>query len=466
MTPKCDRNDWRANLVEALERLHEVERYYFDEMLERQRQRELDDARFPMPFAASEPARDRVAFYQHVWRSKGIHAKERYPPLRTALENAARKVGQHTVLTPVLEEDESGHEFSFRILNQTRKTSCLRIVAGLMSRARRTGQDKFTVASTELESLLDSARDDAAPGASELTVAYHVSLFHGLQLTEDLQVADDLIARPLKRTESFVNKGVLEDVAPEFARGRGHVAVGAMLCPVPWKLSLGPADEEREPQLDWGGSFFEDARTFIQLLAVAHGVPVVPLMEIEYCVHRTVLHLLGQPHYHGSTTPTAWKLSVARLRSPSELDDEAFGEAKRIFLALDDSRLGDLEPVVARLSQALARAGQYAATDSILDLAIVLEQMYRQGWTSSQTLAARAAWFLESDRKTRRRVFDDVRQFYKTRSDIIHAKNTPSAKRPEEAFNSGFHVARRSVFKLLQQGRPSDWIEIVLGNEG
>lgn len=466
MTPQRDRNDWRANLVDALERLNEVERHYVGEMRERQRQRELRDARFPRLFPVSEPARDRLSFYHHVWGSKGIYAERRYPPLRTALEHAARKVGQHTVLAPMLEDDGSGYGFSFRILNQGRQTSCLNVVAGLMSRARRVGQDGFSVASLELESLLDSASGDASPGSSELTVAYHVSLFHGLQFSEDLHVTDDLIAAPLKRTEPFVNKGVLERVAPEFAQGFGHGAVGAMLCPVPWKLSLGPADEESEPQLDWGGSFGEDARMFIQLLAVAHGVPVVPLMEINYCVHGTALHLLGQPHYHGSTTPTAWKLSVARLRRPSELDGEAFGEAKGIFLALDDSRLGDLGPVVARLSQALARAGQYAATDSILDLAIVLEQMYRQGWTSSQTLAARVAWFLGSDGKTRRRVFDDVRQFYKTRSDIIHAKNTPSAKRAEKAFKSGFHVARRSVFKLLRQGPPSDWTEIVLGSEG
>lgn len=466
MTPQCDRDEWRASLVDALERLHEVERHYLGEILETQRQRELSDARFPRPFPISEPARDRVSFYRHVWRGKGIYAERRYPPLRTVLEHAARKVGQHAALSPMLADDGRGYGFSFRILNQRRQTSCLNVVAGLMSRARRVGQDGFSVASIELESLLDSARDDASPGSSELTVAYHVSLFHGLQFTEDLHVADDLIAAPLKRTEPFVNKGVLEDVAPEFAQGFGHVVVGAMLCPVPWKLTLGPDAEERDLQLDWGGSFHEDARMFIQLLAVAHGVPVVPLMEIDYCVHGTALHLLGHSHYHSSTTPTAWQLSVARLRRPSELNDEAFGEAREIFLALDDSRLGDLGPVVARLSQALARAGQYAATDSILDLAIVLEQMYRQGWTGSQTLAARAAWFLGSDGNTRRRVFDDVRQFYKTRSDIIHAKNTPSAKRAKDAFNSGFHVARRSLFKLLRQGPPSDWTEVVLGSDG
>ncbi|MCY3546912.1 MAG: hypothetical protein OXH49_08520 [Gemmatimonadetes bacterium] len=465
MTAQRDRNDWRANLVGALERLDQVERHYLSEIHETQLQRELSDARFPIPFPVSDPARDRLSFYRHVWRSKGIYAERRYSPLRTVLENAAHQVGQHSALAPVLEEDGRGYEFSFRILTQPQPTSCLSVVAGLVSRAQQVGQSGFGVASTELESLLDSARDDASPGSSELTVAYHVSLFHGLQFSEDLHVADDLVAAPLKRIEPFVNKGVLEEVAPEFARGFGHEAVGAMLSPIPWRLTLGPHDEERDLPLDWGGSFFADARTFIQLLAIAHGVPVVPLTEIGYCVHRTALHLLGQPHYHSSTIPTAWKLSFGRLPRPSEIDDEAFGEAKGILLALEDRHPGDLEPVVTRLAQAVARSGQYAAADRILDLAIALEQMYRQGWTGSQTLAARAAWFLGSDGKTRRRVFDDVRQFYKTRSDIIHARNTPSAKRAEEASNSGFDVARRSVFKLLRQGQPSDWTGIVLGSE-
>ena len=457
--------DWTGKLVEALERVHEVEGDYLEEMFRRREQRELSEARFPRSFPVYDPARDRLSFYMHAWHSEGIYAARRYPPLRTALENAISVVGQHPLLVPLVKEDGRGLEFSVRILNAQLNTSCLAVVAGLMSRARQVGQDGFRTASFELESLLDSGRDGVPPGSSGLTVGYHVSLFYGLGFAEDLQIADDITAVSLESTESFLNSDELERVAPGFAGGHGRTGVGALLSPVPWRLTLGPLDDESELELDWGRSFFEDASSFIKLLSLAHGVPVVPLIDIWYCIHRTSLHLLGQPHYHAGRKPTSWKLPLARLGKTSPLDGSAFDQTKDVFLGLDHRQLGDhLAPVVSRLSQALARTGQYAADDKILDVAIALEQMYRQGWSNSYQLKTRAAWLLESDAKARRGVFDDVGKLYGMRSTIIHANDTPSAEKKKEAFNRGFRVARRSVFRLLREGVPADWTDVVLGS--
>ena len=57
----------------------------------------------------------------------------------------------------------------------------------------------------------------------------------------------------------------------------------------------------------------------------------------------------------------------------------------------------------------------------------------------------------------------DVKKFYDVRSGIVHKrKKPPSAETIAAAFTKGFEVARRSVIKLLQDGSPADWDEMVI----
>ena len=108
------------------------------------------------------------------------------------------------------------------------------------------------------------------------------------------EIVDGLTAVPLERTEPFLNRDVLKGVAPFVVRENRWKAVAAIINTVPCKPILLTNGEEPDTELDWGGSFFEDARAFIKLLSLSHGVPVVPLMDIPYCTHRTALLLLGK----------------------------------------------------------------------------------------------------------------------------------------------------------------------------
>ena len=79
-------------------------------------------------------------------------------------------------------------------------------------------------------------------------------------------------------------------------------------------------------------------------------------------------------------------------------------------------------------------------------------------------LKTRAACFLESDTGARSRVFKDVGEFYKSRSEIVHnaRKKRASGEERKDTFRKGFDVARRSVVKLLRDGPPQDWNEMVI----
>ena len=311
-----------------------------------------------------------------------------------------------------------------------------------------------------------------APQSNDLTVAHHVLLFYGLQLTDQLEIADDMTAVPLDSTEAFLNRQELEAVAPHVVRGHGWRSVGAILRPVQWAPSFVRPGDESEPELDWGGSFFADARSFVELLSLSHAVPVVALMDISYCIHRNAALLLGLPHYHSGPSYKTWALSFGALTDSNDVDVPAFDRARQLFLDSEDRSFGHRAPLVSRLAEALARTGQYAADDKILDVAIVLEQMYELDQPEiSYKLKTRAACFLESDAEDRLRVFKDVEALYEARSSIVHqrkSKRNKTRKRTSEqakpeAFEKGFRVARDSVFKLLREGAPPDWNTLVLG---
>ena len=77
-------------------------------------------------------------------------------------------------------------------------------------------------------------------------------------------------------------------------------------------------------------------------------------------------------------------------------------------------------------------------------------------------LGTRAACFLETRGERRLEVFVDVKEFYKVRSAIVHnRKNQPSGQAKSIVFQKGFDVARRTVVKLLDQGPPPDWDEMI-----
>ena len=84
-------------------------------------------------------------------------------------------------------------------------------------------------------------------------------------------------------------------------------------------------------------------------------------------------------------------------------------------------RYEKLAPVVARLAEALARDGRFAAEDKILDVAIALERMYELGGGEiSHKMRTQSSWFLGRDAEDRVRVMESVAEFYRVRSEIVH----------------------------------------------
>ena len=113
-----------------------------------------------------------------------------------------------------------------------------------------------------------------------------------------------------------------------------------------------------------------------------------------------------------------------------------------------------MAPIINRLSEALARDRRFAGADRILDVAIALEYMYPlKSRGISDQLQNLVSQFLGSDEESRQRYSENVKEFYKVRSKIIHSQfDELTVHKTREAFEKGFEIARRTLFKLLREG--------------
>ena len=76
---------------------------------------------------------------------------------------------------------------------------------------------------------------------------------------------------------------------------------------------------------------------------------------------------------------------------------------------------------MARLAEALARDGRFAAEDKILGVAIALERIHELGGgKKSHKMRTRSSRFLRRDPEDRGRVMKSIGDFYRVRSEFVH----------------------------------------------
>lgn len=460
-------DEWILGLSEAVVGVAATQESYRDELYRLHQSRTRRETEPFPPIAPYHPSEILSSLYWQACSGTSRYDEQHYRPLRAALSEARRVLATHSALTDLVDLSDAKADFPIYINDRCVSGTLSGIVAGLVARGLEIREHGFKVAATELNALLNPL--DSLPPTSafdDLSTGFHVVLLHGLRIDEETPVADDTAIVPFERLDPLVNRGVIRDVAPKIIRYRAWKSVAALVKPFRWRPEFHKSNKDFDPELDWGGSFFEDAQALIELLALFHARPVIPLVTIPYCIHRTASHLLGQPHYHSGYR---WGPSVRNfdaLSGSSNLNREALNAARRELRRRDGDRYRNCEPVIARLAEALARSGRFQADDKILDVAIALEQMYElDGGEISFKLKIRAACFLETDTHRRSKVYGDVTELYEARSGIVHKrkrKHSP-AKTKADAFNKGFDVARRSVVKLLNEGPPSDWNKMVIG---
>ena len=456
--------NWTDHLVSVLRSLAEVQEPYLQEYC-RQNPRVhvvFDERSGNPPAFQLDDLRD---LYAMAYHSKVFGKEEYYAPLCSVLDPARGILRSHPTLARIASPIIGQDEFCMDILNTSNLTSPADLIAGLMARAAELSGDRFRTATGELNALLTPAAEgDPAGGAGELDVGYDAVLFYGLTLKERIDVVDGMVILPFEQMRAFVDESLVEELAPPGAGFHGWRSVGAVVRPFRWRPAFRRTGYEGEPELETPWPFLREAWIFLELLAVAHAVPVLCLATLAHCIDRSAGRLLGLADHSGSIDRGRSAQQFDGFDECLELVPEALAEAREAFENRKSERYEEMAPIVGRLAEALARDGRFAGDDKILAVAIALERMYGlDGGEISHKMRTRVAWFLGVDAESRFREMKTVKEFYEARSAIVHnRKKKVSWQRNHEAFDKGFDIARRTLFKLLHEDPPENWDELVI----
>ena len=138
------------------------------------------------------------------------------------------------------------------------------------------------------------------------------------------------------------------------------------------------------------------------------------------------------------------------------------------------STIRELQGATRKLKIAVDRWRRSMAEDAELedryiDLRIALEAIYLKDFANERSqemrfrLALFGAWHLGVDFEERRSIRKALRAAYDTASKAVHEGELPKATQP--TLSTAQNLCRRGILKLLREGPPEDWGDLVLGAE-
>ena len=368
--------DWIGRLADALPRLNEEQESFLREY--RQRNHHVYRVSGGL---AGEPVEllldDLRDLYAMACRSHAVGEQDYCAPLCTVLDPVRRLLMSHPTLARVIGPTIGRNDFYVHVLRSDQLTSPTNLIAGLMARAAELSGDCFQAA-TELNAFLTPSpgegNSESVPNG--LDIGYHVVLFYGLTLTERINVTDDIMLLPFEQVRAFVDERQVAELAPTGAGVHDWRSLGAAVRSFRWIPTFYRTSYEGEFQLCDPWQFFREAQTFLELLGVAHAVPVLCLAALAHCIDRSAGRLLGGVDYRGAVYRARSAQGFDGFDECPKLAPEAFAEAQEAFNGRTSERYGKMAPIISRLAEALTRDGRFAVEDRILDVAIALERMY------------------------------------------------------------------------------------------
>ena len=458
MAKVFDSGAWIERLAAALVDLEEVQGPYLRSYQQQKTRKVIivngkDETPFPLD--------DLRMVYSSARYSGKFSQEAEYARLRSVLDPTRHILLSHPVLESVAVSGRTVGENNFwlQMLNSGTSISAGDLIAGLMARAAEISRDRFQVAAGELNDLLLPEWEKPADVLGNLDAGCDALLFFGLTVPERIDVEAGMTILPFREFRRFVEQELVEELAPSGAGIHNWRSLGAVVRPFRWRPRFRRAGSINEPSRHPGERFFIDARTLLDLFAVSHEVPVVPLASMSNRVDLSAARLLGQSRANAGVLG---KWSAGGLDGSSEMPMISAARVDEALEAFENRRSARYERMarfVARLSGALSRTGRFAMQDKVLDVAVTLEGMYdlpRQ--SKSLELQKRVANFVGADASDRERIRKTVRKLYNVRSEIVHSGSGEAMPfRKEAAFVVGFSHARKSLFKLVREGPPKDW---------
>ena len=306
-------------------------------------------------------------------------------------------------------------------------------------------------------------------------VRLHLStVLNNLPLSVSVSVRDDIHLVPLPLTTSQLPR------LPVSARAPAADYLGLTML----TLHISAAPALFRPNA-------EERRQVVRS-APAEGVDLDLLCELlslqtdRHVTRSRVWHDYPDAGAFGFRVREYWSRGDDRLRpraSKSGTHDDQTGEVTTIVPAdqpvqrLDQDRLCDLLRALVGADSKLRIAvdrwrrskGASLPVDAYIDLRIALEALYLKDFTNERSqemrfrLALFGAWHLGADPEERRSIRKILRDAYDTASVAVHAGYIRDKGAVQ--LSNAQALCRRGILKLLREGPPKDWGDLVLGAE-
>ena len=109
--------------------------------------------------------------------------------------------------------------------------------------------------------------------------------------------------------------------------------------------------------------------------------------------------------------------------------------------------------------------------DRFIDLRIALESLYLKDFPNGYRqemrfrLALFGAWYLGTDFGDRKRILKRLREAYDAASGAVHSGDLDFSVENQKLLSDGQDLCRRGILKLLSEGPPPNWGDLILGAE-
>ena len=111
-------------------------------------------------------------------------------------------------------------------------------------------------------------------------------------------------------------------------------------------------------------------------------------------------------------------------------------------------------------------------SDRFIDLRVALEALYLKKFKGEQNqemtfrLALFGAWHLGDGAEERKDIRRTLRDVYRLGSRAVHGQELKSSEENRRVLSDGQKWCRLGMLKILEEGEPDDWEELILGDAG
>ena len=207
-----------------------------------------------------------------------------------------------------------------------------------------------------------------------------------------------------------------------------------------------------------------DVHQFCDALSLANDGPIAVVTEWTH-VDPDAVFIPQRPY-----TGAEYRYPLApRLRGSVMATANSVNEAVSLYEARQTLSTGSTQVLEVPIKRWIKSKTDQLLADRFIDLRIALESLYLKDFLNEQSpemrfrLSLFGAWHLGSDIGDRRRIRKRLRDAYDVASGSVHSGIVEDIAENRELLSDGQDLCRRGIAKLLREGDPPDWGDLILG---